>query len=118
MIIDAEVEQLSGDQIAQQARRADFIGITTAALTYNSALEIARLTKQSNVGTMLVLGGPQATFLGAESLEKSPADAVVCGKGEHTMLDVANAVESGSAFYFDGVTYRDAASSSRILIGS
>jgi anaerobic magnesium-protoporphyrin IX monomethyl ester cyclase len=107
-IIDAEVEQLSGNQIAQQARRADLAGITTTAPTYHSALEIARLTKQSNKGTAVVLGGPQATFLDAESLEKSPADAVVRGEGEQTMLDVANAVESGSAFEFDGVTHREA----------
>jgi radical SAM superfamily enzyme YgiQ (UPF0313 family) len=107
-IIDAEVEQLNSEQVAQQARRADLVGITSIASTYHSALEIACLIKQSSKGTTVVLGGPQVTFLDAESLEKSPADAVVRGEGEHTMLDVANTVESGSAFDFDGVTYRDA----------
>ena len=107
-IIDAEVEQLSSEQIVQQARKADLVGITTTAPTYHSALEIARLIKQSDSGTTVVLGGPQATFLDAESLEKSLADAVVRGEGEHTMLDVADAVESGGTFDFDGVTYREA----------
>jgi radical SAM superfamily enzyme YgiQ (UPF0313 family) len=106
-IIDAEVEQLSSEQIAQQTRRTDLAGITTTAPNYHSALEIARLIKQSNKRTTVVLGGPQATFLDAETLEKSPTDAVVRGEGEHTMLDVANAVESSSAFDFDGVTCRD-----------
>jgi radical SAM superfamily enzyme YgiQ (UPF0313 family) len=107
-IIDAEVEQLNNEQIARRAQTADLVGITTTAPTYRPALEIVRLIKQSENGTKVVLGGPQATFLDVESLNKSPADAVVRGEGEHTMLDVADAVESRAAFDFDGVTCLDA----------
>ena len=94
-IFDAEVEPLNNIQIAQQARRADLAGITTTAPTYNSALELANLIKQSNSGTTVVLGGPQATFLDEECLGKSAADAVIRGEGEYTMLDVADSIESG-----------------------
>ncbi len=107
-IIDAEVEQLNNEQIAQQAEKADLAGITTTAPTYNSALVLANLIKQSNNNTTVVLGGPQATFLDEECLGKSAADAVVRGEGEHTMLDIAGSVESGGTCNFDGVTYRDA----------
>ncbi len=107
-IIDAEVEQLNNEQIAQQAEKADLAGITTTAPTYNSALVLANLIKQSNNNTTVVLGGPQATFLDEECLGKSAADAVVRGEGEHTMLDIAGSVESGGTCDFDGVTYRDA----------
>ena len=107
-IIDAEVEQLNNEQIAQQARKADLAGITMTAPTYNSALELANLIKQSNSGTTVVLGGPQATFLDEECLDNSTADAVVRGEGERTMLDIAGSVESGGTCDFDGVTFRDA----------
>ena len=107
-IFDAEVEPLNNIQIAQQARRADLAGITTTAPTYNSALELANLIKQSNSGTTVVLGGPQATFLDEECLGKSAADAVIRGEGEYTMLDVADSIESGGTCDFNGVTYREA----------
>ena len=52
----------------------------------------------------MVLGGPLATLLDAELLEKSTADPVVRGEGEGTVLDAADAVESGGALGFHGVT--------------
>ena len=80
-IIDAEVEQLNNEQIAQQAEKADLAGITTTAPTYNSALVLANLIKQSNNNTTVVLGGPQATFLDEECLGKSAADAASEARG-------------------------------------
>jgi anaerobic magnesium-protoporphyrin IX monomethyl ester cyclase len=107
-IIDAEVEQLNNEQIAQRAKNADLAAITTTAPTYSSALALANRIKQSNNPTKVVLGGPQATFLDRDCLERSAADAVVRGEGEHTMLDIADSVESGGTCDFDGATYRDA----------
>jgi len=106
-IIDAEVDPLNNEQIAQQVRNADLVGITTTAPTYSSALALTDLIKQSNNGTKVVLGGPQATFLDRECLERSAADAVVRGEGEATMLDVAASIESGSVHDVDGITARD-----------
>jgi radical SAM superfamily enzyme YgiQ (UPF0313 family) len=107
-IIDAEVDRLSNSQITERVQRADLVGITTTAPTYSSALALANLIKQSNNGTKVVLGGPQATFLDRECLEKSAADAVVRGEGEATMLDVAASIESGSLHDVEGITLRDA----------
>jgi anaerobic magnesium-protoporphyrin IX monomethyl ester cyclase len=106
-IIDAEVEQLDKAQIAGLVRTADLVGITTTAPTYGSALGLADLIKQTNADTKVVLGGPQATFLDRECLEKSAADAVVRGEGEATMLEVAAAVQSGSLYDVEGITFRD-----------
>jgi anaerobic magnesium-protoporphyrin IX monomethyl ester cyclase len=87
-IIDAEVERLNYPQIVDRVDRADIVGITTTAPTYRSALELTNLIKRSNTSTTVVLGGPQATFLDQECLERSAADAVVRGEGEETILDV------------------------------
>ena len=107
-IIDAEVEQLNNEQIAQRAKNADLAAITATAPTYSSAIALANRIKQSNNDTKVVLGGPQATFLDRDCLERSAADAVVRGEGEHTMLDIAGSVESGGTCDFDGATYREA----------
>jgi radical SAM superfamily enzyme YgiQ (UPF0313 family) len=106
-IIDAEVEQLNNEQIAQRAKNADLAAITTTAPTYSSALALANRIKQSNNPTKVVLGGPQATFLDRDCLERSAAAAAVRGEGEHTMLDIADSVEPGGTCDFNGVTYRD-----------
>jgi hypothetical protein len=73
-IIDAEVEQLNNEQIAQRVKNADLAAITTTAPTYSSALALANRIKQSNSPTKIVFGGPQATFLDRDRLERSAAD--------------------------------------------
>ncbi|MGA7075755.1 MAG: radical SAM protein [Halobacteriota archaeon] len=106
-IIDAEIERLTNTQIVERVNRADLVGITTTAPTYNSALELTNLIKQSNNNAAVVLGGPQATFLDRECLEKSAADAVVRGEGESTMLDIATSIESGAISDVEGITVRE-----------
>jgi len=106
-IIDAESERLNEAQILERVNRADLVGITTTAPTYNSALELTNLIKQSNNSTTVVLGGPQATFLDRECLERSAADAVVRGEGESTMLDIATSIESGGISDVEGTTVRE-----------
>ncbi|MGZ8932360.1 MAG: B12-binding domain-containing radical SAM protein [Halobacteriota archaeon] len=106
-IIDAESERLNEAQILERVNRADLVGITTTAPTYNSDLELTNLIKQSNNSTTVVLGGPQATFLDRECLERSAADAVVRGEGESTMLDIATSIESGGISDVEGTTVRE-----------
>jgi radical SAM superfamily enzyme YgiQ (UPF0313 family) len=106
-IIDAEIERLNEAQILKRINRADLVGITTTAPTYNSALKLTNLIKQSNNNTTVVLGGPQATFLDRECLERSTADAVVRGEGERTMLDTATSIESGAISDVEGITVRE-----------
>jgi radical SAM superfamily enzyme YgiQ (UPF0313 family) len=106
-IIDAESERLNKAQILERVNKAALVGITTTAPTYNSALELTNLIKQSNNNATVVLGGPQATFLDCECLERSAADAVVRGEGESTMLDIATAIESGDISDIAGTTVRE-----------
>ncbi|MGZ4886065.1 MAG: B12-binding domain-containing radical SAM protein, partial [Halobacteriota archaeon] len=106
-IIDAESERLNEAQILERVNRADLVGITTTAPTYNSALELTNRIKQSNNNATVVLGGPQATFLDRECLQRSAADAVVRGEGEITMLDIATSIESGAINDVEGITVRE-----------
>jgi len=110
-IIDAEVERLNLKQIAEKVKDACLVGITTTAPIYNSALELANTIKRLNNKTKVVFGGPQATFLDNESLERSSADAVVRGEGELTMQEIASSLESDSSSSMhgiEGITYKDA----------
>ncbi len=110
-IIDAEVEKLGIKQIAERVKDACLVGITTTAPIYSSALELANTIKRLNSKTKVVFGGPQATFLDTESLERSAADAVVRGEGEFTMQEIASSLESDPSRSMEGiagVTYKEA----------
>jgi radical SAM superfamily enzyme YgiQ (UPF0313 family) len=82
---DARIEILDGsiesrDTINSQLD-ADVVGCTTGVLSYEHALEIAEISKQS--GSMVVFGGALANELPCQILSKRPnVDFVIRGDGE------------------------------------
>ena len=57
-----------------------------------SSLLAARVTKETNPNTLVVLGGPHATFMDEQLLsENSEVDVVVRGEGEQTLLELIDA---------------------------
>jgi anaerobic magnesium-protoporphyrin IX monomethyl ester cyclase len=109
-IIDAQVDQPNVDAIMRTVQNADLIGITASAPTYGSALTLANTIKNAFNEAVIVLGGPQVTYLDSDCLRRSRADAVVRGEGEATMLDIADALTHSAASQVfpdvDGITYR------------
>ncbi len=109
-IVDAQVDPLSKDTLVRTVQNANLIGITSSAPTYSAALVIANMVKHLCKEAVVVMGGPQATYLDSDCLTQSQADAVVRGEGEITMLEIADALTySGSPQALhdvDGITYR------------
>ncbi|MBI5486819.1 MAG: radical SAM protein, partial [Deltaproteobacteria bacterium] len=77
--------------------RADLVGISTLTPSAPEAYELARWVRRANRlrsrEVPIVLGGPHVTFLPDEGLQH--ADFVVRGEGEHTILELVQALESG-----------------------
>src|SRR3989344_1076728 len=76
------------------AGNVPFVGITTTATTYHSALKIARAAKNKNSETQVILGGPQASALSREILlirgvnsRDYCVDAVCYGDGVLSFVD-------------------------------
>jgi len=109
-IVDTQVDPLSEDTLARTVQNANLIGITSSAPTYNAALALANMVKHMCKESVVVVGGPQATYLDSDCLTRSRADAVVRGEGEITMLEIADALTySGlpqALHDVDGITYR------------
>jgi anaerobic magnesium-protoporphyrin IX monomethyl ester cyclase len=88
----------------------DIVGITCVTATFPSALQVARVIKESNSRTLIALGGPHATFMDRQILSEEPeVDIVVRGEGEQTILELASHVSDSCLKGLNevaGITFR------------
>ncbi len=92
-------------------KKPDVIGFSVLHGNRWGAIEIARTAKQLNSKTRVVFGGVGATFLWEHLLTHFPeVDAVVCGEGEWTFLNLVRHFEKkqdqGLA-QIRGIAYRE-----------
>ena len=67
----------------------DIVGLSTIGGSLSIVLRIAAAVKARSPSTLVVTGGPQTSFLAAETLRDFPyIDAVVVGEGELTFADM------------------------------
>lgn len=93
--------------------RPRIVGITSLVNNYYTGLMVAALVKERDAGTKVVVGGPHATFLPAETLRSGHVDVVALYEGEETIVELAGAFINGQedlshirgiAFMQDGQT--------------
>ncbi len=78
--------------------RPDVVGVTSVAQSYFHALEIARRVKEHSPGVKVLFGGPHATFVARECLERHAAvDYVLSYDAEYSLRDLADALAQGAA---------------------
>ncbi|MCG2737372.1 MAG: B12-binding domain-containing radical SAM protein [Candidatus Methanoperedenaceae archaeon] len=108
-IIDANALQLSEREIVEKVKGADVICITAMTPAVNSAIRIAKEIKAENPDQMIILGGPHATILPEETLNKVPQiDMIVRGEGEKTIVELFDALENNMDLQnINGITYRN-----------
>lgn len=82
---------------------SDLVGISTTTSTAPEAYRIARRVREA--GIPVVLGGSHVSFLADEALEH--ADFCVRGEGEYTLVELVDAIDSGSGYSdIRGLSYR------------
>jgi anaerobic magnesium-protoporphyrin IX monomethyl ester cyclase len=86
----------------------DVVGITSVTPMIKSALLIARVAKETCPNTVVILGGPHATFMDSQVLSENPAvDIVVRGEGEETILELLRHLfNSGDLQTVSGISFR------------
>jgi len=73
----------------------DLVGLSCFTFHRHETLELARDLRKAS-GARIVLGGPHAAPLAPQILEHSAAvDAVACGEGERTMVELAARLQRG-----------------------
>ena len=110
-VIDCQALKLTDREYRSEIskRHPDIVGITSTTLTYKSALQTAKITKEVCPNCLTILGGCHATFWDDKALQEcSHLDIIVRKEGENTMLEIAEKMKAGEAFHnILGITYRD-----------
>jgi anaerobic magnesium-protoporphyrin IX monomethyl ester cyclase len=111
-VIDCQVLKPTCKELEGELTRLqpDIVGVTSATLTYEPALEIVRTAKRACPNCLTMLGGPHVTVMDEETLTESPeVDIVVRGEGEQTMLELAHLLSNSNMKNLGevaGVTFR------------
>jgi anaerobic magnesium-protoporphyrin IX monomethyl ester cyclase len=109
-VIDFPALKLSYEEFRSEIskRQPNIVGITSATLTYKSALRIARIAKETCPNCVTLLGGIHATFWDDKALQECPyLDVIVRREGENTLLELVQRLEAGKSFHdVLGITYR------------
>ncbi|WP_414468338.1 B12-binding domain-containing radical SAM protein [Methanobacterium sp. ACI-7] len=97
-IIDGPALEMSWDELEKEIHNysPDIIGVTALTPTINQALKTAKIAKETCEDSWVVLGGYHPTFTYKELLKNDFLDIIICGEGEYTILDIANAFENGT----------------------
>lgn len=90
-------------------QRPRVVGLSCTTENSSNALRIARIVKELEPSTLVVVGGPHATFTADEILAEPAVDVVVRREGEFAMLELAmfHVRNLGSIDRIRGISYRD-----------
>ncbi len=91
-------------------RQSKIFGITADCSNYPVAIRFAQYLKQAFPDGLIILGGPHASFVAAQTLEAFPAvDIIVIGEGEVTSIELLHAFRYRADLQtVNGIAYRDA----------
>ena len=100
-IIDCQALKLTHEDLKNELakRKPDIVGMTSTTLTYKSALQIAKIAKETHPNCLTVIGGSHVTFWDENALRECPElDVVARKEGENTMLELAQRLEEGKSY--------------------
>ncbi len=73
-VIDCQASHLTYEDFRNEIskRKPDMVGLTSTTLTYKSALEVIRITKQVHPNCITVIGGCHVSFWDKNALKECP----------------------------------------------
>ena len=83
------------------------VGVSAKSQNFSSACIVAKLVKEVNKQTIVIVGGPHPSMVGSDILNCLDIDVGVRGEGENTIIELLNAI--GGQKKFDdirGIVYR------------
>ncbi|MBW8000477.1 MAG: radical SAM protein [Planctomycetes bacterium] len=86
----------------------DVIGITAKSQNFASACIVAKIAKQINEKTTVVMGGPHPSMIKTKVLDCQNIDIGVIGEGERTIIELLDAINSKKKLNaINGIVFRD-----------
>jgi anaerobic magnesium-protoporphyrin IX monomethyl ester cyclase len=88
--------------------KPSIVGIYCCSALLGCARTVARLAKEYDPATTVIVGGPHPSSIGMEMLSDPNIDVSVKGEGERTIVDILQAIDDGKQFSeIKGIIYRD-----------
>jgi anaerobic magnesium-protoporphyrin IX monomethyl ester cyclase len=83
------------------------VGISAKSANFASARVVARLVKEVDARTLVVMGGPHPSAVASEALAYPEVEVCVVGEGEATLVDVLHVLDRGAELAdVQGIVYR------------
>jgi radical SAM superfamily enzyme YgiQ (UPF0313 family) len=83
------------NKILSRIIRSDVFGISCYSTNYNFVKMIVEYIKKSYPGAYICIGGPHITAMPDQSIKDLAVDAVICGEGEVSFLEIVKNVAKG-----------------------
>jgi len=84
------------------------IGISSKSQNFAATRNVARIAKELNPETVVIVGGPHPSMAGPSILEAAEIDIIARGEGEDTLTELIQWAEGGRAIEeIDGISFRD-----------
>jgi len=92
-VIDPDLEEINEEKFKSFVRKKeyDYIGISPTHITLENDLGLAYLAEKYSPKSIIIAGGPEATFAYDLVMDNSPVEVVVIGEGERPVLGLAEA---------------------------
>jgi anaerobic magnesium-protoporphyrin IX monomethyl ester cyclase len=88
--------------------KPSIVGIYCCSALIGCVRMVAKLAKEYDQATTVIVGGPHPSAIGIEMLDDPNIDVSVLGEGERTMVDILQAIDDGKPFSgIKGIIYRD-----------
>lgn len=105
-VIDMRGEEQPRSAVRTMIPAADAVGMTVPTFALNNARETLDLVRDIDSQVPVIVGGPHPTLYPERTLDDLPADMLVVGEAENSILDVAAYLEGrlapseGRGFYY------------------
>ena len=94
-LVDANFLDLKPADIVPLLDDTDILGLTAMTPTVSRAIDIAREVKSARPDLPIIMGGPHATLLPAETMAVAPEiDIIVRGEGEESFINLLSVLEA------------------------
>ncbi len=109
-ILDLLMARYSPELLKRELKefQPDVVGATCSTVNFNAASRILRVCKNFDSSVVTLIGGPHASFVAGDIIEKAPwIDVVVMGEGDQTVVELVEALANGNDLaQVSGIAFR------------
>jgi len=98
-VLDASVDKLSMEQIGKEIKKSnpDIVGMTLSTFSLLECIKIAKLVKEINPKTKVIVGGIHVYIYPRETIELGCFDYCVLGEAEHSIIRILDKIEKNES---------------------